>query len=234
MLDKQLVSFDYAIPYLLKDQANYDIIEEFLSALVGVAGYSPVKINTLLEMQDADFAKFPGKSLADLIVQDAKGIKYIIAIDRVHSHFLHRSCFRASKLIAGHFKGRNGRDIAKVFHIGLLYSPPNELQDPVYYRKMVVRGVGQDKDDICEALDLKMPEYFLVAVPRFNGIIKTALDEWLYLLKNSDIKDDCKSLCVSKIKEHLSISRMSEGERQGYVDYLKHIAQEEKGEAIYD
>jgi hypothetical protein len=33
-----LISFDYAIKYLLKDKADYDIVEGFISALIAQEG----------------------------------------------------------------------------------------------------------------------------------------------------------------------------------------------------
>jgi len=44
----KLISFDFAIKYLLKDKRNYDIIEGFISALLKEQGYKPVKIPDLL------------------------------------------------------------------------------------------------------------------------------------------------------------------------------------------
>ena len=50
-MEKPLISFDYAIKYLLKNKGNYDIIEKFISALLAVKGYSPVKIKALLDCE---------------------------------------------------------------------------------------------------------------------------------------------------------------------------------------
>ena len=50
-MDKPLISFDYAIKYLLKNKGDYDIIEGFISALFAAEGYPPVRINALLESE---------------------------------------------------------------------------------------------------------------------------------------------------------------------------------------
>jgi len=42
--DKPLISFDYAIKYLLKDKGDYSIVEGFISALLKTKGYKDVKI----------------------------------------------------------------------------------------------------------------------------------------------------------------------------------------------
>jgi hypothetical protein len=51
MADKPLISFDYAIKYLLKDKGGYEIVEGFISALFAAQGYKAVKIKALLESE---------------------------------------------------------------------------------------------------------------------------------------------------------------------------------------
>ena len=55
---KPLVSFDFAIKYLLKNKGDFQIVEGFISALIGAFGYSPVKIKAVL---DAESNKEEGK-----------------------------------------------------------------------------------------------------------------------------------------------------------------------------
>ena len=50
--EKTLISFDYAIKYLLKNKGDYDIVEGFISALIGSAGYKPVKIKASRHCQE--------------------------------------------------------------------------------------------------------------------------------------------------------------------------------------
>ncbi len=45
----ELISFDYAIKYLLRDKGDYEIVEGFISAILQDAGYNSVKIKALLE-----------------------------------------------------------------------------------------------------------------------------------------------------------------------------------------
>ena len=42
-MTKTLISFDYAIKYLLKNKGDYDVVEGFISALLASEGYGPVK-----------------------------------------------------------------------------------------------------------------------------------------------------------------------------------------------
>src|SRR5438445_82308 len=100
MSNKPLISFDYAIKYLLKDKRNYEIVEGFISALLGTLGYKPVKINALLETESNKELKDLKRSVADLVVEDTQGKKYIVEIERSFTtKFMHKACYNSSRLI---------------------------------------------------------------------------------------------------------------------------------------
>lgn len=67
------------------------------------------------------------------------------------------------------------------------------------------------------------PEYLFISVPCFNDVIKSEIDEWLYVLKNSETKEDFKSPYMAKLKEKLSVFRMTIEEHQAYIDYLNEV-----------
>jgi len=90
--DKSLISFDYAIKYLLKDKGDYSIVEGFISALLETKGYKKIKIIALLESESNKEDSKSKRSLADLIVEDEDRHKYIIEIERnVKNSFIHKS-----------------------------------------------------------------------------------------------------------------------------------------------
>src|SRR5262249_40413575 len=102
MTDKPLISFDYAIKYLLKDKGGYEIVEGFISALLKSQGegYKDVKIVSLLDAESNKEDTLSKRSLADLVVEDEEHRKYIVEIDRnVHQSFVHKACFNTSRLI---------------------------------------------------------------------------------------------------------------------------------------
>ncbi|MDM8517156.1 hypothetical protein QUF76_13225, partial [Desulfobacterales bacterium HSG16] len=45
------------------------------------------------------------------------------------------------------------------------------------------------------------------------------LDEWIYFLKNEEIKDDFKAKGLKKAKQELDVLKLSEEERMAYVRY---------------
>ena len=83
-----------------------------------------------------------------------------------------------------------------------------------------------------------LPEFFLISVPLFDDVIKQEIDEWLYLMKHSEIKDGFKSPYMKKVAERLSILKMDAKEKDAYYTYLKEtmsqrdaiVAAEAKGE----
>ena len=74
---KPLISFDYAIKYLLRDKGEYDIVGGFISALLKTKGYKDVKIVALLESESNKEDSKSKRSLADVVVEDEDHNKYI-------------------------------------------------------------------------------------------------------------------------------------------------------------
>lgn len=80
MASEQLISFDYAMKYILRDKSDYSIIEGFLSALLATAGYKPVKVKALLETESNKDEARGKRIVADMVVEDTDGVNFIIVI----------------------------------------------------------------------------------------------------------------------------------------------------------
>lgn len=233
MNEKPLISFDYAIKYLLKNKGDYDVIEGFISALLQAEGYGPVKITALLDAESNKEEEHLRQSIADLVVQDVKGIKYIVEIERAYtSTFIHKACFNSCRLIVDSIaRAEDYATIKKVFHITLLYFTTSEIKNAMYHGKTIFKEVDTHKQINLHLASLGgqiydlniLPEYFLISVPLFDNVVKRELDEWLYVLKNSDTKKDFKSPYMDKVRERLSILKMTAAEKDAYYMYLKNI-----------
>ncbi|WP_233418993.1 Rpn family recombination-promoting nuclease/putative transposase [Rickettsia tamurae] len=85
---------------MLKDKGDYEIVEGFISAILKDAGYSAVKIKALLESSSNKENDSLKSSVADVIVEDEEGHKYIVEIDKSYTNlFMHKACFNSSRLI---------------------------------------------------------------------------------------------------------------------------------------
>ncbi len=70
------------------------------------------------------------------------------------------------------------------------------------------------------------PEHYLIEVEKFQDIIESDLDEWIYFLKHETIRDDFKAKNIDKAKGKLDILKMDPKERKGYERYLMQLTDE--------
>ena len=101
---------------------------------------------------------------------------------------------------------------------------------PIYHGKTIIHEV-----DTKHPVDVRIaneglvifntpnvfPEYFFISVPMFDDIINSEIDEWLYVMKHSDIKQSFKSPYMAKVAERLAVIKMSAAERNEYIYYQK-------------
>ena len=231
-------------------KGDYDIVEGFISALIAREGYSPVKITAILDGESNKEQLYLKKSIADLVVEDQKGDKYIVEIEREYtSNFIHKACFNTSRLIVDSIgSSEDYTTIKKVFHISLIYFSWGNMTKPLYHGKTIIRELDTKHPIDLHVMDLGgkiqyasniFPEYILISVPLFDDLVREELDEWLYLLKHSEVKEDFKSPYMKKVAERLNFLKMDEYEKSDYYRYKQETlrqrdtisAAEEKGEA---
>lgn len=233
MADKPLISFDYAIKYLLKDKGDYEIVEGFISALLKSQGYKEVKIVALLDTESNKEDTLSKRSLADLIVEDEEHHKYIIEIERnIQESFVHKACFNTSRLIVDNLaQASDFTKIIKVFHISILYFPVGN--EPIHHGQTDIRGIesrekltvhlrNPETKAIIDATDI-LPEYFFISVPLFNDRLEKEIDDWLYVMKHDDVPKNFHSPYMQKVADKLSILKMTPAERNAYYAYMKQV-----------
>lgn len=233
--DKPLVSFDYAIKYLLKDKGDYGIVEGFISALLKTKGYKDIKIVALLETESNKEDSKSKRSLADLIVEDEDHHKYIIEIERnVKDSFIHKACFNTSRLIVDNLAQREDyTQIIKIFHISLLYFPIGNGNGAIYQGKTIIHEIetneklsvhikNQQTGEVFDATDI-LPEYFYISVPLFNDRLEREIDDWLHVMKYDEVPPNYHSPYMVQVAEKLSILKMTPEERANYSYYQKKL-----------
>jgi predicted transposase/invertase (TIGR01784 family) len=235
MTKKPLISFDYAIKYLLKDKGDFSIVEGFISALLKTQGYKDVKIIALLEAESNQEDRKDKRSLADVIVEDEDRNKYIIEIERnLKDSFIHKSCFNTSRLIIDNLAQREDyTQIVKVIHISLLYFPIGKGSGAIYHGKTIIHEIDSkerlsvhiinpETGNQFDATEI-LPEYFFISVPLFNDKLEREIDEWLHVLKYDEVPEHYHSSYMSQVVEKLSILKMSEEDRTNYSYYQKKL-----------
>ena len=228
MVERTYISFDWALKRLLRDKANFDVLEGFLTTVLK----TDVKIQRLLESEgnkNRDEAKY---NRVDLLAEDSDGELLLIEVQgEPEFAYFQRMLFGASKLVTEYVNGGdNYEHVKKVYSINIVYFDLGQGEDVVYVGKTEFKGVHnndilklspymQQKFKASEVSQL-FPEYVILKVNDFNRWSKTPLDQWLYFLANSDIPEDADAPGLKQAREKLSWMKMSREEQLLYDRYL--------------
>ncbi|OOB78389.1 MAG: hypothetical protein BEN19_09155 [Epulopiscium sp. Nuni2H_MBin003] len=219
-MGREIISFDYAMKYILRQKSNFDILEGFLSDLLG----EDIIINEILESegnQDRDDAKL---NRVDLIAKDSKGTKLIIEIQyNRENDYLERILWETSKAIVESLdKADPYEKIVKVISINILYFNLGKGEGYVYKGATNFKDIGTPESQKPLKLARNIfPEYYLINVERFKNVINTPLDEWIYMFRNSKVPESPKAKHMDKVQEKLDILKMSSQEKKAYEYHLK-------------
>ena len=231
MSTRKLISFDWAMKKLLRSKANFEILEGFLSELLK----EDVRIQEVLESESNKDVRSDKFNRVDLKVKNAAGDILIIEVqyDREFD-YLQRIFFGTAKAVTEHMQeGAAYSGITKVVSVSILYFDLGQGSDYVYHGTTSFRGLHNSdllrlsgeqqalfgKTDVHELL----PEYYLIKVNSFDDIAKDTLDEWIYFLKNEEIRDEFSAKGIRRAKEELDIMRFSDEERRAYAAYQEDL-----------
>ncbi len=231
----KVVRFDWAMKNILRDKSNFDILEGFLTALLN----RNIKVLNILESESNQEEKFDKFNRVDLLVLDDDDEHIIIEIQNQRQvHYLERLLYGTSKVIVENMSlGESFEQVKKVISVSILYFIyAVETDDYVYYGTTELKGIHthnpfkirrKDKD-IIKTIECKdiFPEYYLIEVEKFQDIINSDLDEWIYFFKNEAVRDDFKSKHIDKVESKLSLINMSKEERKRYERYMMSLASE--------
>jgi predicted transposase/invertase (TIGR01784 family) len=227
-MSKKLIRFDWAIKRLLRNKANFVVLEGFLSELL----FDNIKIEHILESesnQDYHDDKF---NRVDILTHNSKNELIIIEIQSTYEiDYFHRMAYGVSKSISENLKlGQKYSEIKKVISINIVYFDLGQGQDYIYRGKTNFKGLHhndilslsekQKQTFVKEEVADIFPEYYLLKVNQFNDIAKDTLDEWVYFLKNSEVKDNFKAKGLKEANEVLDIMRLPKDDHYGYNRYL--------------
>ena len=227
MPQRKLISFDWAMKKLLRSKANFEILEGFLSELLR----DNIKILEILESESNKEDSRNKFNRVDLKVRNDKEEIIIIEVQYEREFdYLQRILFGTSKVIAEHLRENEPYSkIAKVISINILYFDLGHGKDYVYHGSTSFKGLhSQDLLQLSEEqqelykknkIHEIFPEYYLIKVNNFDDVAKDSLDEWIYFLKNEEIKENFNAKGIKKAKQELDILKLPEEERKAYERY---------------
>jgi predicted transposase/invertase (TIGR01784 family) len=218
--NRQLIPFDWAVKHLLRDKANFEIVEGFFSELLG----RQVKISNVLESKsNKEYNR------VDVAVKDKDGRIILIALQSMPDiDFFQRMKYGLINSGLAKCLIREGiyMKVKEVYSIDIDYFDFEKDRDYVYYGK--TNSIGLHNKEILDlskspenpyaefAADDILPEYYLVKINQFNDIIRDTLDEWIYFLKHNRIKEDFSARGLLKAHDILDYNCLSPSEKAEY------------------
>lgn len=228
---KKLIRFDWAMKKMLCHKANFDILEGFLSELLE----DDVKIKNVLESEGNKEEADDKFNRVDILVENSKGELVIIEVQNTQEYdYFHRMLFGASKAITEHIRENQAyANVKKIISITIAYFDLGQGKDYVYHGTTVFKGIH--KGDILGLSEKQVevynkgsvheiyPEYWVIKTGKFRNKVKDTLDEWIYFLKNAEIKSTFSAKGLKEANEKLDAMKLPEKERKAYDAYLRHM-----------
>ena len=231
-MERELVTFDWAIKKILRNKENFDILEGFLSELL----YTDIKILELLESESNQENEKDKFNRVDVLAKDSNDTLILIEVqyDKELDYF-QRILYGISKLTTQYFqKSEKYSDLKKVITVHLVYFDLGNGIDYLY--KGTTQFVGINDNDLLQLNESQkklfnvekvsdiFPQTYLIRIGTFNNEVKNHIDEWIYFFKNGIIKEDFKAKNIDKAKEKLDVLKMDDKERAEYENYLENLS----------
>ena len=225
------IRFDWAIKRLLRQKANFGVLEGLLTVLLG----EEVKIIELLESESNQQTIDDKFNRVDIKAKNSKGEIIIVEIQNTRElYYLERILYGVAKAITEHISlGERYYEVKKIYSVSILYFDIGKGEDYLYHGQNNFTGVHtgdrldvttKEKDALVHKLPAEVfPEYFLIRVNEFNKVAVTPLEEWIEYLKTGCIRPDTTAPGLGEARKKLIYYNMSPEERHAYDEHLSAI-----------
>ena len=224
-----LISFDWALKRLLRQKANYGILEGFLSELLGF----DVHVKSLLESESNKEAEDDKSNCVDLLCENHLGELILIEVQYLQEiDYFQRMLFGTSKLITEYLQaGEAYAQVRKVYSINILYFDLGQGKDYVYRGRTVFRGIhNSDELQLSKVQKERFqkdhpaglyPEYYLLKINTFDNVSKSSLDEWIFYLKTNTLPNNFSARGLKEVEEKLKYDQMEPAEKKRYNKFME-------------
>jgi len=239
------IRFDWAMKRLLRQKSNFGILEGFLSELI----MQDIKIQDIIDSESNKAREDDKYNRVDILVKSTNDELMLIEIQNEREHdYFHRMNYGQAKLISEHIDaGDSYEQIKKVFSVNIVYFELGQGEDYIYTGSTQFRGMHNNDTlklsrlqkekykNIGTVSDI-FATYYIIKVNNFDGKAKNTLDEWIYFLKNSEIKEEFQAKGLPEAKEKMRIDNLEQNDKYDYEAYIKEqrIKEAEISSAIFD
>lgn len=227
----RFVRFDWAIKRLLRQKANFGVLEGFLTVFLG----EKVTIVDILESESNQQDEFDKFNRVDIKARNSKGEIIIVEVQNTSEVFyLERILYGVAKAITEHISlGDDYGEVKKVYSISVLYFDLGEGDDYLYKGQTNFFGIHtndelkittRQRDAIVrKAPEEIFPTYYLIRVNNFDRVAVSPMEEWMRYLKKGEISADAKAPGLQEAREKLLYYQMDPAERHAYDEHLNAV-----------
>lgn len=228
MKTDKCIRFDWAMKRMLRDKANFGVLEGLLTVLFE----RKITILEILESESNQTAADDKFNRVDIKAKEENGDIIIVEVQNTRElYYLERILYGTSKAITEHISlGKSYQEVKKVYSISILYFDIGKGKDYLYHGTTNFIGVHtgdslevttKESDAIIHKMPCEIfPEYYLIRVNEFNSVAKTPIEEWISYLKTGEIKEDTTVPGLSEARQKLIYYNMSESERHDYDEHV--------------
>ncbi|MBB3698830.1 Rpn family recombination-promoting nuclease/putative transposase [Flammeovirga yaeyamensis] len=234
-MKNDLIRFDWAMKRLLRNKADYIVLEGFLSELME----EDIIIDSILESEGNQETASDKFNRVDILVKNQKGEYVIIEVqNQLEYNYFQRMLYGTSKVLTEYISlGESYQHVKKIYSVNIVYFDLGQGADYVYHGKTNFKGIHQyDKLELSGKQKVFLgedktpsdlfPEYYIIKVNQFDDVARNTLDEWIYYFKNNEIKDNFKAKGLEYAKEILKVDKMSKSEQVSYKNHIVNLMDE--------
>lgn len=222
------IRFDWAMKRMLRDKANYVVLEGLLTTLFK----EKIIINRLLESESNQEDEFDKYNRVDILAENGKGELFIIEVQNNDEYaYFQRMLFGVSKLVTEYInRGEGYQNIKKIYSVNIVYFDLGRGKDYLYHGKTEFLGVNtgevlnlspfQRQKFNVDVVSELYPEYYILKVNDFEGKPSTPLEEWIYYLSTGDITQGSTAPGLDEARKKLELALMSKDELSAYYRHL--------------
>lgn len=230
-LKDRYIRFDWAIKRLLRQKANFDVLEGFLTVFIG----EEVKIVEILESEGNQQTQDDKFNRVDIKARNSKGEIILVEVQNTSElYYLERILYGVAKAITEHIHlGDTYKEVKKVYSISILYFDIGRGADYLYVGQNKFIGVhtndqlvitAKEKGALVQKSPAEIfPEYILVRVNEFDKVAVTPLEEWVAYLKSGVIKENTTAPGLQEARKKLQYYSMTDAERYAYDEHLNAV-----------
>lgn len=227
----QVIRFDWAMKRLLRNKANFSVLEGLLTTLLN----EKITIQKLLESESNQEDEFDKYNRVDMLAENSKGELVLIEVQNNNEYaYFQRMLFGTSKLVTEYINRGEGYDkVRKVYSVNIVYFSLGHGADFVYHGKTEFRGIHngdilqltpfQKQTFKVDAVSQLYPEYYILKVNDFNQVAKSPLEEWIYYLNTGNIPSDATAPGLEEARERLKLDCMTKDELSAYYRHLDNV-----------